>query len=987
MALRAMFKGDLSELEGELENWSETISWPRADSVPRDIATRARDLHGRAHARGLYLLNPKSAFERLDLHASSSNYQDTIFKELAVGGLPAKGQVVAWSKGRISLPPRGTVPCDITKFSERARYYFTHYREKMLKPAHLVDLDDIRQTKTYMDPNLRTKTKKLELAVLLYEAGMLAVTNERRSGISVFFVMKKVEEDEMILRPVWDMRAVNKFFQRPPSLRLGTPAAIGQLELSDEVLQGRTVLTAWGDVPDYFHRCKAPSWLWEYMVLDGLSPADLRRELRSRGWKGKLPDEGSFLCLCVMLMGFSWSPAICHNALEDILIGQPHFPPGGQVAVHQPPPDFRTAAQLYWIYMDDVFNLSLGLPSDLESVEKVREAMRERLKETGLPMHKDGVAAGVPASLGIMIDADTLDLEPTPEKFQLLIAATRHLIDVKCCSPKVLAKLNGSWVWALMCARPALSLMNATFKFVVKYELSDTPRPLWDSVVGELRALYYLAPFFKTSLKRPWSTTVFASDASEEGFGVTHTTATSEEVREEVSRRWAAPPALFNECEETDEEMEDDPNQEALRRMGLDLTVLPSAPICTRSMCDVFSGQGGFGSAVADSCYCKVVYIDTARDPSHDLLRTGFLERLVGLIQSGYFFMVHLAPPCSTWSRARRPPLRARGDRIYGLPDLNRAQRRRAEEGNSLARAAVRLVRSCIEAKVGFSIENPCSSMLWDMPEMIDIKNTSGTTSVSLVYCAYGAKWLKPTRLLTNVKELASLARSCTGDHKHQTLRGLSPEGVLWTRLAAAYPQGLCAAYGEAVRLACQRGQLTPHLAVERPRARTPAGRVPRPVESSWSLPSRWELTWKGRWKYDGHINALELQTVQGIARHLARARTSWDQRFLVLCDSMVTIGCCHKMRSRSFKLLRGVRQLGAVELACGVNLLLRWIPSAWNPADGPSRGEPVGPAQETALKDKAFSDLMNNDKDDFFLTLVGDPTELGEEYLRGGRL
>ena len=488
-------------------------------------------------------------------------------------------------------------------------------------------------------------------------------------------------------------------------------------------------------------------------------------------------------------------------------------------------------------------------------------------------------------------------------------------------------------------------------------------------------------------MRRPWSTTVFASDASEEGFGVTHTTATPEEVRDEVRRRWTISPSLFSELEESDEEVESDPNQEAMRRMGVDLTATPPPPSCARSMCDVFSGQGGFGSAVAESCQCRVAYIDTARDPTHDLTRTGFLEQLIGLILAGYFFMVHFAPPCSTWSRARQPPLRARGEHIYGLPHLTRAQRRRAEEGNRLARAAVRLIRACIEAKVGFSIENPHTSMMWDMPEMMDIQNASDSFSLSLVYCAYGAKWLKPTRLLTNVKELVSLATSCKGDHEHQTLRGSSPEGVLWTRLAAAYPADLCVAYGEAIRKACQRGQLAPHRAVDRPRMRGSGVRVPRPVESSWSRVSRWELTWKGRWKYDGHINVLELQTVQGIARHLARARTSWDQRFLVLCDSMVTIGCCHKMRSRSFNLLRGVRQLGAIELACGVNLLLRWIPSAWNPADGPSRDEPVGPAEETARKDTELHDLTANSMDDFFWALVGASTELGEEYLRGGRL
>ncbi|CAK0837144.1 unnamed protein product [Prorocentrum cordatum] len=663
VALRSMFKGDLSELEEEQSSWASASSWKRGDSIPRETTSRIGGLHRLAHERGLYLLTPKSAFERLDLHASASSYQNAIFKE-----------------------------------------------KRMLKPPHLVDLEEIWHTQTYMDPNLRSKSKKLELAVDVYEAGILGTTEEQARSIPVFFVMKKVEEGELLLRPVWDMRAVNRFFQALPSPL--DPWSSARRE-------GKTLLSAWGDVPDYFHRCLAPPWLRPYMVLDGVSPKELRGELRRRGLPGPSLQEGRFFCLRVMVMGVSWSPAICHNALEDIMIGQVHFPAEGQVAVHEPPPDFRKAAQLYWIYMDDVLNVSLGPPSELGKVEMVREAI------------------------------------PRSKKFQLLITATKFVIDEHRCSPKALSRLNGSWVWVLMCARAGLSIMNATFKFVVKYDLSEQVLPLWSSVIGELKALYYLAPMLRTPLKRSW---------------------------------------------------------------GVETVFEPPSTTCPRAMGDIFAGAGGFGTAVAEACRCKTVYFDKARDSCHDLTDPSIVKYL---------------------------------------------ERRKAEEGTRLARATARLVQACMRAGIGFSVENPTTSTLWDLPEFFEMRGTESVLEVTLVYCACGARWLKPTRLLTNVPELGRLSRGCPGGHQHQTLRGVAPEGL-------------------------------------------------------------------GR--RDDHINVLELQTVQMLGRHLARAQTSWDKKYLVLCDPMVTIG------------------------------------------------EDVGPALETKMKG---DDLGLGD---FFDALLDQTKCLGAEYLKGPR-
>ena len=62
----------------------------------------------------------------------------------------------------------------------------------------------------------------------------------------------------------------------------------------------------------------------------------------------------------------------------------------------------------------------------------------------------------------------------------------------------------------------------------------------------------------------------------------------------------------------------------------------------------------------------------------------------------------------------------------------------------------------------------------------------------------------------------------------------------------------------------------------------------------------------------------------------------------------MVTLGCLGKGRSSAPALLRLCRQAASVTLAFGIRLMLRYVPSEFNNADGPSRGLEVGVAPDT---------------------------------------
>ena len=67
--------------------------------------------------------------------------------------------------------------------------------------------------------------------------------------------------------------------------------------------------------------------------------------------------------------------------------------------------------------------------------------------------------------------------------------------------------------------------------------------------------------------------------------------------------------------------------------------------------------------------------------------------------------------------------------------------------------------------------------------------------SFTMRNCRFGTAWLKPTRIVTNLPDLAVLGVRCAGGHTHVPLRGqvrIDGKWVWRTSLAGAYPPALC---------------------------------------------------------------------------------------------------------------------------------------------------------------------------------------------------
>ena len=123
----------------------------------------------------------------------------------------------------------------------------------------------------------------------------------------------------------------------------------------------------------------------------------------------------------------------------------------------------------------------------------------------------------------------------------------------------------------------------------------------------------------------------------------------------------------------------------------------------------------------------------------------------------------------------------------------------------------------------------------------------------------------------------------------------------------------------------------------------TPGTDVGHGIES-FVNDNKWKTAISHRWYEEEHINALEMRAALAAVRwsvkrpDVLQPSSTTHRRVLLLCDSSATLGAINKGRSSSHRLLRPLRSMSALMMGAGIYLKVKWIPSALNPADGPSR-------------------------------------------------
>lgn len=125
-----------------------------------------------------------------------------------------------------------------------------------------------------------------------------------------------------------------------------------------------------------------------------------------------------------------------------------------------------------------------------------------------------------------------------------------------------------------------------------------------------------------------------------------------------------------------------------------------------------------------------------------------------------------MAPPCESWSQARRGkrgpgrpkgfPARVRDrEHLWGLSNLLEADKAVCENGNRTLRMCLKVLQACNQHRLPVALENPMHSMMFSLPELKKIfQEHSQTYDFLSDMCYFGTEYLKPLRVwMFNVRQ------------------------------------------------------------------------------------------------------------------------------------------------------------------------------------------------------------------------------------------
>jgi len=220
--------------------------------------------------------------------------------------------------------------------------------------------------------------------------------------------------------------------------------------------------------------------------------------------------------------------------------------------------------------------------------------------------------------------------------------------------------------------------------------------------------------------------------------------------------------------------------------------------------------------------------------------------RLRRLRADGHCLVLHLAPPCATFSmarnRARRTQLRSRAHPA-GLPRIiNTDSRARLKEANRIAKESFSLAAWAHgELDAVVTLENPQSSYIWQFVDQSPLELGSFEDR-TFSQCRYGTAYRKDTRLRIWGAGFHGMNLRCTSDGTRFSCGRTVAEGhaILGfggesTAAAAAYPRGVCEAWAQCIASLARAPTAADRVVM------TGEGRVHRHIDRGSVDPSRAE--------------------------------------------------------------------------------------------------------------------------------------------------
>lgn len=498
LALNSMFFG------GEGGGFQKTVS--DVSSLPLCQRETIRSLVKDVQSFGAPPPSASRSGALVALRASSSGYGEP---EAGVG------DVVGIRLDRLSLPSGRVAGVDLGEsLEDPLRTMVTDYESWMLKDADEWQSisDEAVRFKCYDDPILADRRSYLDFLRHLHRCGILGLTDGVQGRVGVFAVSKKPKVENGVIkerqRLILDCRGVNMRFKDPPRSELGSLAALTELELPD----GQNLFVAGADIQDCFYAAKLPGDLQSFFCL----AHDLDRDEACNIFGDDFvqhSDLQSFSpCINVLPMGFSWSFYIIQQLHEQSVRRSLGIPREDVILDGYPAPQLSGDKVVAMPYCDNCHSLALSA----EGCEEGKKRMCEDLEGMGFSLHEQVGATEIFPTLGGVIDGVDGSIRPTSTRAWNILYAFEYLLDHRV-EYKVVQRLLGHAMFLCVLHRGGMSIFRHLYDFV---EARGEPRFLNNSEKREVKNFIGVVPLLYGSLRRPWSTTVTATDASPEGFGI-----------------------------------------------------------------------------------------------------------------------------------------------------------------------------------------------------------------------------------------------------------------------------------------------------------------------------------------------------------------------------------------------------------------------------------------------------------------------------------
>lgn len=440
--------------------------------------------------------------------------------------------VLPFDDSKLSLPQSGEAPVQLHQHVKPSDLHF--FRENcsaMLRSSEEADsLIHSSKVVPYCDPALFSSELKYSKFLLrLKGAGMLRfkVARGKKGDVGIFFVRKK----DGSLRLIFDTRALNCRFQKPPKIRLPSTSAFSSVEVDADM----DAYLASGDISNAFYHLAVPVALADYFGLPRIRAGTLG--ISEIDGVPIAPSTELLPLLTVLPMGWSWSVLFCQSVLERqmdlaLIDYQNQMLRGGRdfkfdwILDHRPGVLLRSDISYDKSSCEHSVGVDVAVAgyvdnfavegTNPEVVTEVNSRIASRLRAVGLVVHEVFDAALVADFIGLCFVNGRIGIKAS--KFWKTKAALDAILLRRKISGDMLEVMLGHLVWLILGRREALSILVHCYHFVRVN--GDSYVDIWPFVRKELWNLRAILPLLRANQSRPWYPIVAVSDASPYGLGV-----------------------------------------------------------------------------------------------------------------------------------------------------------------------------------------------------------------------------------------------------------------------------------------------------------------------------------------------------------------------------------------------------------------------------------------------------------------------------------